>query len=76
MIIETKQGKTYQYTEDNIINALLFAGGIQINYITYPGEKLIHVANFSCYEIKTITIEEEDTLRTGEFIFKGGYYEN
>lgn len=76
MIIETKQGKSYRYTEENIISALLFAAGIEINYITYPGEDLVHVDHFSYYGINSITIEEEDTLRAGEFIFLGGYNED
>ena len=76
MLIDTKQGKTYVYPEDAVINVLLFAGGIQVEYITYDGEDLAHVDNFSYYEIESITIEEEDTLRVGEFILKGGYTKN
>lgn len=76
MLITTKQGKTYVYPEDAVINVLLFAGGIQVEYITYDYEDLTHVDSFSYYEIKTITIEEEDTLKAGEFILKGGYSKN
>lgn len=76
MLIKTKQGKTYKYHDDAVINVLLFAGGFEVDYITYTGEDLTHVDKFNYYEIESITIEEEDTLKAGEFILKGGYSKN
>lgn len=73
MIIKTKQGKRYIYRDDSIVNIILFTGGFEVDYITYTGETLIHVDKFNYYELLSLTIEEEDTLKTGNFILKGGY---